>query len=187
MGDPESKANGFLSALRELHAMAPERAEAVVAALSEETVALVRRPPLPVEWIPTRRLHDLLEAAHRVAFDGDLRKITELARRVLLADLKTVYKIFIRMFSAEFALSRAAKIYTTYTRNNGTLEVTARGDRFAELTYRAVARPTPIVWAYYEGAIRGVMAATGLARPDVVMVSGGGNQPDCTFRVTWAG
>jgi hypothetical protein len=187
MAQAESKAAGFNSTVAMLREMCPpERFRALEQALPPETVELVRRPPLPLTWIPNRHIRVLQNAAWRVAFRGDLRPMVELSRRARLADLGTIYRLFVRLASAEFALSRAAKLYTTYTRNNGTLEVSSQGKGFAELTFRGLHDPSPAVWAYCEGAIHAVLEMTGLESGQVKIQRGGGGDPDCTFHVRWS-
>jgi hypothetical protein len=186
MSGAESKAAGFNSTVSMLREMCtPEQLAAVLSALPPETADLVRTPPLPVTWIPNRHVRILQSTAVRVAFDGNVRKMVDLSRRARLADLGTIYRYFVRLASAQFAIERAAKMYTTYTRNNGSLTVTATGKRFAELTFKDISEPSPAAWAYYEGAIQAVVEMTGLKTASVLTVRGGGREPDCVFRVTW--
>src|SRR5947208_690103 len=124
MAEAESKAAGFnsmVSMLRQL--CATDRFAKLVEALPPETAELLRRPPLPVTWIPNRHTRAVLNAACKLAFDGNVRSIVDLSRRARMSDLGTLYKFFVRLSSVEFALSRAAKMYGTYTRNNGVLAV----------------------------------------------------------------
>lgn len=187
MAEPESKAAGFNSTVAMLRQVcSPSRFRALESSLPAETVELLHRPPLPLVWIHNRHIRVLQDRAWRIAFDGDERQIVELSRRARLADLGTIYRFFARLASAEYALSRAARMYTTYTRNNGTLEVSARGDGFAELTFAGVHAPSPAVWAYCEGAIYAVIELTGLTGGVVSCVRGGGTGSDCTFRVQWS-
>jgi hypothetical protein len=186
MADPESKAAGFNSTVATLREIVPAQFEAIVTALPSETAELVRRPPLPVAWIHGRHVRAVLEAACRVAFGGDVRAVVDLSRRARIADMSSIYRFFVRLSSVEFALSRAAKMYTTYTRNNGDLAVTGRGEGFAEITFSGLSDPNPIAWAYSEGAVRAVIELTGLKNGQVEAVRGGGKEPDCTFRIRWA-
>jgi hypothetical protein len=186
MAEAESKGAGFnstVNALREL--CGPEKFRALLATLPAETVELINRPPLNVAWIPNRHVRVLQNNACRVAFDGDARPMVEVSRRARLADLSSIYRFFVRFASVEFALSRAAKMYSTYTRNNGVLEVSARGSGFAELTFTGIHQPSPAVWAYCEGAIHAVVEMTGLKTPSVKTLRGGGSASDCTFFVRW--
>ena len=187
MEDAESKAAGFNSTVAMLRQMcSPERFGALETELPSDTAELVRRPPLPVAWIPNRHVRALQNTALRVAFDGDARAVADLSRRARLEDLGSIYRFFVRLSSVEFALSRAAKMYTTYTRNNGILEVTGLGEGFAELTFSGLHDPSPAVWAYCEGAIQAVVEMTGIRDSTIKCVRGGSRAPDCTFRISWA-
>ncbi len=187
MGDAESKAAGFNSTVAMLRQMVgAEKMREIEAALPKETVELLRHPPVPVEWIPNRHVRALQTTAVRVGFDGDVRKMVELSCRARLADLGTIYRYFVRLASVEFAVSRAAKMYGTYTRENGTLEVSARGERFVELSFKGLHDPSPAAWAYCEGAIKAVVEMTGLEGASIHAVRGGGVTHDCTYRISWA-
>jgi uncharacterized protein (TIGR02265 family) len=186
MAEPEAKAGGMISMQRTLREMVGEPAyRALVDALPADTREIVRTPPLAMSWIPNHHFDRVIERALVGPFGGDLARVTELAKRSILGDLNTVYRVFIRLMSPEFVLKRAAKIYGQYTRNNGNFRVTASGPGFAELTIDELASASPAVWAYNEGAIRAVLAATGLDSAQVIVVEGGGRAPRCVFRTTW--
>ena len=186
MDPPISKASGFISMRNAIQSLiSPEQYKALMRALPADTAALVERPPLPVEWLPVRFGKELLETAHKVAFDGNDQLVFETARRALVSDLKTIYRIFIRFLSPQYVIERGAKLYDTYTRHNGSLTVREIGPKSAELTYRNVVDSTPLVWVYQCGAAYGVLEATGLKDIRVEIKSGGGTSPTCVIHAHW--
>ena len=186
MAEPEFKVAGLLSMVRTLREMIGEPAwQALLEGLPADTRELIRQPPLAMSWAANHHFDRVVEAACAGPFGGDLTRVTELAKRAMLGDLSTVYRVFIRLASPDFVLKRAAKIYETYTRNNGQFRVTASGEGFAELTIEDLAAPSPAAWAYNEGAIRAVIAATGLKEANVTVAEGGGSDRRCVFRATW--
>jgi uncharacterized protein (TIGR02265 family) len=186
MAEAEFKAAGLISMLRMLREMVGAEAyDALEAALPPDTRELVRQPPLAMSWLPNRHFDLVVERALVGPFGGDTRKVVELAQRAMIDDLNSVYRVFIRLLSPEFVLRRAAKIYGQYTRNNGVFTVSKSGPGFAELTIDGVELGMPSVWAYNEGAIRAVIAATGLKDAQVVIIEGGGSSNRCVFRGSW--
>jgi hypothetical protein len=188
-GEPQAKATNFNSMALSLRKMLDADSFArVVASLSPATRQMVETPKLPMSWIPTRAFMELLDAAGRIGFAGDEARVEEMARRAVGGDMRTVYKMFIRMFSPQFVMERAAKLWGTYTRNNGTMRAVAAGERAADVHYNGlspvVANPT--YWAFQRGAVRAVGEATGIKNVRVETVSGGGRSGDCVLRVSWS-
>ena len=186
MPPAESKAAAIISVLATLReTLTPAQLDAFLRALPPDTRALVEKPPLASTWILSDHFFAILDTLHEGVYGRDLARTTELARAAMLNDLSTIYRVFIRLSSPGFVLARGAKIYTTYTRNNGELAVPEVGDHFARITLRGNARCTPTVWAYNTGAILATMQATGVKEPKVEIVSGGKDLPECEWRVTW--
>src|SRR5262245_26212488 len=135
----EGKAQGFNStvvALREL--CSPEQFGQIVSALSPETRALVERPALPLEWLPDRHFTELIATAERLILRGDEAAFEKLGAESLKRDISTVYRVFIRIASPQYVISRAAQIWSTYARNGGTLTATPIGDRSVDVRYEGV-------------------------------------------------
>src|SRR3954468_11215451 len=136
MGEPETKGSGFLALVNSLRAMLPpDTFERVVRAVPEETAELVRKPPLPVAWVEGRHFFDLLTFAGRVGFGGDDDRLVDVGRRAMQSDLKTVYKMFIKLFSPGFVIERGTRLWQTYSRNSGTLRASAVGDKACDVFY----------------------------------------------------
>ncbi|MGZ3429138.1 MAG: hypothetical protein ACXVCV_20945 [Polyangia bacterium] len=188
MGQPASKGSGFASAVATLRKLLPpETMEHVIAPLSAPTAELVRRPPLPVAWIDVTHFPELLVSVRANAFGADEAKYEEWGRQAMLADLRTIYKVFIRFLSPQFVIERGTKLWQTYTREQGNVRSVADGDSAALVIYEGLP-PTlvsPEFWAYQRGVLRGVMEATGMKHTMVTTLAGGATATHARFRVSW--
>jgi hypothetical protein len=187
-GEPQAKATNFNSVATTLRRLLDEVTfRALVSALSRETAALIEQPKLPMTWIPTRQFVELLETAGRVAFAGDEKRVEEMGCQSVGGDMRTVYRVFIRLMSPQFVMQRAAKLWSTYTRNNGTMRAVAVDAHTADVYYEGLNAQavSPIYWAFQRGAVRAVGEATGIKNVRVETRAGGGRARDCTMRVTW--
>jgi hypothetical protein len=183
---PTAKATGFISAVSAIRSLCtPSDFAAVVRALPPDTAALVERPPLPLEWMPTRHFTELVVAAHRIAFAGDDDKVIQAASRAMRNDLKTIYRVFIRFMSPGYVIERGAKLFDTYNRDNGALTVARTSESSAEITYRGILNANPTVWLYHRGAIHGVLEAMGYKSFSVTVQSGGGDTSSCVLVAEW--
>ena len=184
----EIKAAGFnsaVAAMREI--IAADAFARVAASLSPATQALLNRPPLPMSWVEAARFAELLQAVARELWGNDERKAQAMARHAMAGDLRGVYKIFIRFLSPTFVISRGAKLWETYSRNNGSMYTLPIGERGAEVHYQGIAPELsfPMYWAWQRGALQAVGEATGIKNVRVETISGGGNQNECVVRATW--
>ena len=188
MGGPESKGSGFTSAVTVLRKMLPvEALEHVLGALSPETEELVRHPPLPVAWIGMHHFPELVRAVKAHGFGGDERKFEEWGRQAILVDLRTIYKMFIRFLSPQFVIERGAKLWQTYTRNQGRVHAEAEGAGAALVTYEGLPFElvSPEFWAYQRGVLLGIMEATGMKQIGVETQAGAATANGARFRVSW--
>lgn len=188
MGEPESKGSGFTSAVTVLRKMlGGEKLERIIATLSPETSELVRRPPLPVAWISVGHFPELLRAVRAHGFGGDETKFEEWGRQAMLIDLRTIYKMFIRFLSPQFVIERGAKLWQTYTRNQGNVRAVADTASSAIVTYEGLpqALVSPEFWAYQRGVLLGVMEATGMRQIAIESLGGAATTTGAVFRVSW--
>jgi hypothetical protein len=189
MGEPETKGSGFLAIVNTLRVMLPEEAfERVVRALPADTAELVRKPPLPVAWVHSRHFFDVVGAAARVAFGGDEERLLEVGRRAMQGDLKTVYKMFIKLFSPGFVIERGTRLWQTYSRNSGHLRAAAVGDKACDVFYEDLPQKymTTAYWAYQRGCLKGVIEATGMKNVQVDVLEGGGRENRAVVRIRWS-
>lgn len=188
MGEPESKGSGFASAVSILRKTMPADAmERVIATLSPQTAELVRHPPLPVAWISALHFPELTRAVRAIAFGVDERKFEEWGRQAILADLRTIYKMFIRFLSPQFVIERGAKLWAQYARNQGRAWADPDGPSSCLVQYEGL--PTDVVspefWAYQRGVLLGIMEATGMKAIAVETLDGGATMTHARFRVSW--
>jgi hypothetical protein len=186
-GVPETKGSAFISAVSALKKMAPDRFEKFLETLSPEAAALMRRPPLPVTWVPADHWFAILEAAHKHLFDGDETKMFEFGRLTLLSDLKTIYRFFIRFMSPQFVIDRAAKLWETYTRNSGHLVAKPVGEKSCDVFYKDLPKKgmSAAYWAYQRGCVAAAIEATGMKNIQVVLLAGGGTNNQAILRCSW--
>jgi hypothetical protein len=188
VGEPRSKANNFNTCVATLlRLVGDERFARVVDKLGPETQAMVRKPPLATTWIATRNLAALIETAGRELFGGDETKIVDWARQTVGTDLRTVYRFFIRFMSPSFVIERAARVWSTYTQDNGTMRAAIVAERTCEVYYEGLAAEvvSPLYWAWQRGTILGAADATGVKDARAETVSGGGRERSCVLRISW--
>jgi hypothetical protein len=186
MAEAESKAQGFLSVLNVLkQSLTAQEHERVMRALPPATRELCERPPLPVAWMPTQHFAELIAVLLRTVYGGDQEKLVDLGSKALLADLKGIYKLFIKVLSPQYVIERGAKLYLTYTRNNGTLEAVPQGEKACEVRFRGVTQLFPGVWAYQRGAVRGALLATGLKQIEIKHLRGADTEGNCDILCRW--
>lgn len=189
MAEPEGKGSGFIGLLNTLRAMVPEDAYArLVRSVPEDTAELMRKPPLPVAWIPSRHFYEVLEAAARQIFGGDESQVSEVGRRALHADLKGVYRMFVRLLSPGWVIERGTRLWETYSRNNGRLRAVSVDDHTCDVVYEDLPAKfmTPAYWAYQRGCVRAAIEVTGMKNVAVETRAGGGRENHCTLRVRWS-
>jgi hypothetical protein len=184
--EPESKASGLLSWTKVVRASVDGASwSRFVAALPAESRALFERPPLAVTWLPVRLTLPIWQIAAEVLFHGDLEKMTEIGRRQIREDLSTIYRVFIRILSPRYVAERAASLYGTYFRNNGTMAVLDETDHSLDVQVDGVPQPTPAFYASLRGSIIGTIEMTGVHDVRVALVEGGGTTSRARFRATW--
>jgi hypothetical protein len=158
------------------------------AALPAATRALVDSKPVANEWLPVERYADLIEVAFATAYDRQLETLTAHGREGIVDDLRGAYALFIKLLTPDFTIRRAAAMWTTYYRKNGT--VSARpltgGQRGADVCYRGIVIPSPVFWAVTVGTLEGILSVIRVKDPRVEIVEGGGSAGDCVVRCTWA-
>ena len=184
----ELKGTGFASATAALREVAGETAfSRMVPLLPPATQALVNRPPLPMTWVEAVRFAELLDVAARELLANDERRAQAAARVAMGNDLRGVYKIFIRLLSPTYVISRGAKMWDTYQRNNGTVRSESVGERAAEVHFVGISPELsiPMFWAWQRGVLQAIGEATGIQNVRVDTVSGGGHTNTCVMRASW--
>jgi hypothetical protein len=184
--DPEYKALGFNSCVRALKAVAPpERLPPVWAALPPDTRALVETPPLPIEWLSYRHSFALFRTAHDVAFDRDVRRTAEIARRAVRDDMNVVHKLLVRLASPEQVITRAARLWGNYWRNNGEVRIERREPKHIWVHYSGQQHATPLFWAMQCACVKALADATGVAGVRAAVDDGRACETSCVIAVSW--
>jgi hypothetical protein len=185
---PEAKASGFVTVTTVLRDMLGADVFAVVVSkLPPATAALVKTPPLPMQWIPCQRYGELVSTALVHGFGGDEESLIEMGRRAFFHDLKTIYRLFVRLKSPAWVIERGSKLWLTYNRNNGLLHSRQINDRQCEVTYEKVCMVYPGFWSYQRGCLLAVVKATGYPNAKVAFTRGGDQSGDATLTIDWTG
>jgi hypothetical protein len=186
MGRGEAKAAGFSSFLTVLRTMVPaDRLEPFFTTLPADTLALIKHPPLPITWIPLDTSAVLYEAVHERLFGGDVERIFEAGRAQMKADMRGLYRVFIRIASPAYVAARTTQIWETYVRDAGKMRLVVEEPHLLEIEVTGHTRPSRAFWHFLRGNIHGVIELTGVKSPKVTILSGGGSGPDTRYRVTW--
>lgn len=110
-----SKTKGTdVAALRRLiQEKGPGSEAAFVASLTPELAGLYR-DILPFTWTPVEKQTELYAAAAAALFPGHPEPMRELGRAMAQQTFSGIYKIFLRIPSMSFILSRVAQMWQTY-------------------------------------------------------------------------
>jgi hypothetical protein len=184
---PLAKAAGFNSVVASLRdgMLDAEAFAKVIGKLPPETAAAIKTPPLSVQWIPCERYGDLVSSALVHGFGGDEERLVEMGRRAFLHDLKTVYRVFIRLMSPGFVIDRATKLWLTYNRDNGLLTARQVGDQRAEVSYEKIVAVYPGFWSYQRGCLLAAVQATGYSKATAVQ-SRADRHGNAMFTIDWS-
>jgi hypothetical protein len=184
---PTAKGAGFnslVAILRDEFLNADEFA-GLVRKLPPETAEAIQTPPLPMEWIPCARYGDLLSGVLKHAFRGDEERVVELGRRAFLYDLKTLYRVFIKLMSPGFVIDRASRVWLTYNRDNGLLSARKLSETRCEVTYDKIRARYPGFWAHQRGCLLAAVQATGYPRATAVVSRPDDGQGNAVITVDW--
>jgi hypothetical protein len=185
---PLAKAAGFNSVVAVLRdgLLGAKAFAVVVDQLPAATAAAVKAPPLPVQWIPCERYADLVSITLVHGFGGDEERLVEMGRLAFLHDLKTLYRLFIKLFSPGFVINRGSSLWLTYNKNNGNLVAQQVGDRRCEVRYENIVAVYPGFWSYQRGCLLAAVQATGYPRVTVTVTRAGDKKGNAVFTIDWS-
>jgi hypothetical protein len=163
----------------------PARFHEMLDKVSPSTRQLLVRAPSATDWLPIGALDELFRTALAICYQNDLGLVFEQGRRSFIRDVKSVYKVFIRFSSPQHVIRRASQIYDTYYRSNGSLRVAEQMPHDLVLVYHDVVLGSPAFWEQSRGTLHGALEATGMKNIETKVISGGGEDKDCSFRVQW--
>lgn len=109
--------------------------EEIISELKESDLAVIQNKIFPSGWYPFETLINLTRSIDFVLGSGDLRLARHIGKFSAEHDLKTIYKIFYKIGSPQFVVSRGAQVFATYY-NVGNLETleSKKGYMLLELT-----------------------------------------------------
>lgn len=102
--------------------------ERVLAAVDGRVAERLRALVLPQEWLPLACLTELVEATERTFGRGDGALCREMARHAADANLTTLYRIFYRVASAGYVLTKASSLWKAHY-DSGRLEAVESGPK----------------------------------------------------------
>jgi hypothetical protein len=184
---PMAKGAGFnsLVAVLKNEFLSAEEFAGLVRKLPPETAEAIQTPPLPMQWIPCARYGDLLSGVLKHAFRGDEERVVELGRRAFLYDLKTLYRVFIKLMSPGYIIDRASRVWHTYNRDNGLLTARKLGDTRCEIHYDKIRAIYPGFWAHQRGCLLAAVQATGYPRATAVFSRPDDGHGNAVITVDW--
>ncbi len=180
------KAIGLITISKALRSLTNDEQWATfMAAVPEETRAILENPPPASQWIALHHASTAINTACDVIFNGEASRMFEVGRRSFSQSLKLVYKVFIRVMHPEHTIARAARMWDTYYQGNGSVTCEQLAPNRVQTYMRGVVIPSPAFWEVLRGANLALIEATGLENPAVKVVEGGGASASAVFELSW--
>ncbi len=88
----------------------------IIKSLSNESRKVFESPILFSEWYPLDAFAEFLEINVRETANGDREVLAKRSEKVVESQLRGVYKIFVRLGSPRFVISRISAVHETYFR-----------------------------------------------------------------------
>jgi hypothetical protein len=110
---PKTKGTDVMALRKLLQERGPEFEQAFVAALTPELAELYRTI-LHFTWTPVEKQTELYAAAAAALYPGHPEPMRELGRAMALQTFSGIYKIFLRLPTMSFIMSRTAQMWQTY-------------------------------------------------------------------------
>jgi hypothetical protein len=141
-------------------------------ALTPEHRTLVEGGILASGWYPLRMMLDIMQ--HTAGIAADPRAAWKMGRASADYALTTVYKIFFKVGSPQFVISKASSVFKTYyTTGQMTPVVSEKGHALLEIT--GFADPSPILCDRIMGWMERTVELSGAKSPRIV-------HPQCLAR-----
>jgi hypothetical protein len=123
-----AKGHVFSARLKFIDQRIPQKKANVLQALSPEFREQIAKGFLPLEWYPFAWLEELITAIDRFGGSADGSLAEEVGYFTAKNALNSVVKVFLRLGSPEFTLSRAAKVWGIHV-DTGTMKVEFPGPK----------------------------------------------------------
>ena len=88
----------------------------IVKSLSDNSRKVLESPILFSEWYPLDAFAEFLEADVRETANGDREALANRSERVVESQLRGVYRIFVKLGTPRFVISRISGVHETYFR-----------------------------------------------------------------------
>jgi hypothetical protein len=109
------KGTALIDTIKAIKARAGEAELAkILQHLDGEAKTIFESPILPSAWYPLDAFVDFLEADIRETAGGDREALIARSEKVIEAQLRGIYKIFIKLGSPEFVIKRISAVHSTY-------------------------------------------------------------------------
>jgi len=157
----------------------------VMEQLSTEFRARIQSGLLQSEWYPFADFVSLIRAMDRVFGRGDLAFVPPLARYAAEQALTTIYKVFYKVGSPEFIITRAARVWSQYY-TSGHLQVLPLGPKRVRLLLEDFETPAREHCLSVRGWIEQTLEMSGgrNIRVDELQCRAQG-KPQCEFMCSW--
>jgi hypothetical protein len=183
---PASKGAGFITVVSVLRETVPDALmTSYVASLPEATAALLRVPPIAMEWLPIEHFYAVIDHAQSVLYRGNANDVADLGYESIRRDLTALYRLLVRVSSVEAILSRTSRLWSAYNRNHGTVTVQMLSRTAADVAYEGIPPHAPAAfWAFQRGALRAVVEATGVRNVRARILSPPNASGACVLRIS---
>jgi hypothetical protein len=157
----------------------------IVGHLSPDAKAVFEAPIYPSNWYSLDVFVNFLEVDIRETANGIREVLTERSEKVIEAQLSGIYKIFVKLGSPGFVISRIAAVHATYFK--GVHIIPEIADRRATIKYVGFQRHHQILEYTIIGFFRKALEISGAERVTLnfsVPISAGAAHSELT--VTWS-
>jgi predicted hydrocarbon binding protein len=181
------KGNAFLWTLKFIDHHAGEGGRTrVLSQLEADERAILEGIVLPISWYPLPLFGRLLRAMDRELGKGDLSLAMERGRWVAVNDVRTIHKVFLKLFTPEWLVERATGSLWRKFHSSGEWTTEAVGEGRARAELRDLAHVDTAVCASIAGWMVGLFELAGAKTVDVrhPLCRGRGSAV-CTYDVEW--
>ena len=186
--EQEVKGNLFRSYRRYLlESFGPEAPAIVAEAMPTSSRGFVLDPPLSADWFSHEPLLHLQDAIEKTVFGGDAAKFFEMGIKVSGYDLKGPYKLFFKLATPSFVLTKTNLLYNFYFRRGrfGVIELHAT-EKQGLLKLEGGRHPISMCHHAIGGWLSGALQLSGGREIDVQHTACQQLQGDqCHYRVRW--
>ncbi|HYL63862.1 MAG TPA: hypothetical protein VE077_14680 [Candidatus Methylomirabilis sp.] len=181
---PDIKGSVVLDALAAIKARSGESELAkIIASLSDSSRAVFEKPIYLSEWYSLDAFVEFLDADIRETAGGDRNVLTQRSEKVIEAQLRGVYKIFVKMGSPGFVITRISAVHATYFR--GVQIIPEVEDHSAVIKYVGFQKHHDILEYTIPGFFRKALEISGAKQVQLkftIPISAGGPYSELTIR-----